>query len=55
MLLTFGFCIEARAEEEMPETILGAATLNYPRFHEAGPLPTRAAAAAAATATGQQR
>ena len=36
MVISVGFCIESRVEEEMPETLLGSTTINKPN-HDAAP------------------
>ena len=35
MIISFGFCVESRLNEEMPETLFGAVTLNCPNHAEA--------------------
>lgn len=35
MILHVGFTIEGRCEDELPETLVGCATLNYPTFDKA--------------------
>ena len=32
MVISMGFCIESRIDEEMPETLFGCVTLNRPMY-----------------------
>jgi hypothetical protein len=39
MIMTMGFCIESREDNEMPETLLGCCSLNKPSPLDAVPWP----------------
>jgi hypothetical protein len=37
MIISFGFCVESRGDDEMPETLFGSVTLNCPNHSESVP------------------